>query len=313
MYAWSHSNRAASDEFRAVDGSRERGQQKRDQLGDFFRLAGMAERDAAQGGDELLPCFVFRAFAVRRHALDEGLRGAGFDETRCDAVHAHAVRTELLGQRFAVVGQRGLGGGVGDGRLEQGQAPLDRRDVDDGAGTAFAHGRQEGTVEPHRRHQVGLDRRIPHRIGERERAAARRGRTAHVVDEEIQMPEFLPHDVGHQRRPFGRGHVRREITDRGQGRLRQAARRRDHRGALLHQPADDGGAHALGAARDEGLLAGEAVAAHTPISSDSMAPAWSRKRKCRMTGLPGKLPRTRARKLCRPSVSSRPAGSIMDW
>ena len=49
-----------------------------------------------------------------------------------------------------------------------------------------------------------------------------------------------------------------------------------------------------------------------PFDDDWMDPDWSWKWKCSVIGLPGKLPRTRARSLCRPSASSRPAGSIVD-
>ncbi len=226
--------------------------------------------------------------------------GGGFDEAGGDGVDADAARPEFIGQRLAVAGQGGLRRGVGDGRFIQGQAALDRGDVHDGADAPRHHRRQECAVDPHRAHQVELERLVPHGIGQGQRAPTRRRRSADVIDQQVEVTELALDSVHQAAHAVDAGQVSLHVAHRRHRILRQLARRGDHGGAARGQRTHDGLAHALGAAGDQRPLVFEGVVvdgvAHGLTSREAMLSDCSAKWKASAIGLPGKLPLTSARK-----------------
>jgi hypothetical protein len=78
-----------------------------------------------------------------------------------NADDANPLRTDLVREALAVVGERRLGGGIGEGRFEQRKAPLDRRDVDDDAGALRQHRGKQSAVETNGGKEVGVQGALP--------------------------------------------------------------------------------------------------------------------------------------------------------
>ena len=120
-----------------------------------------------------------------RQPVDQADGGLRLDPAGRDPDHANALRAHLLGQALAVVRERGLRGGVGDGGLGQRQLPLDRGDVDDDAGAPLEHRRQQRAIQPHGREQVQVERALPLPVVEHREAARGRRRAADDMDDDV--------------------------------------------------------------------------------------------------------------------------------
>ena len=103
-----------------------------------------------------------------------------------DRVDPDALRTDLLGQRLGEAGQGGLGravvehGGVG-------QPGVDRADADDRAPARGLHGGQRRAGGPDGGQQVQVQRGLPVLVGDAQEAAGAGGRTADVVDQDVDL------------------------------------------------------------------------------------------------------------------------------
>ncbi len=137
--------------------------------------------------------------------------------------------------------------------------------MNDHARAPLEHRRQQRPIEPDRRQQVEVERAPPFLVVEHGEAARRRRRAAQHMNEDVDAAEPVADRVGHGRAARKRRDIRRD-EKLGIGQIRgPGARRSEHRRAGLAQPADDGRADALGAARDQDALA-EKFTGHRRIS-----------------------------------------------
>lgn len=95
--------------------------------------------------------------------------------SRARRYHPDALGPHLLGQTFAVVGERSLCRGVGNGRLRQRHLPLDRGDMDDDARSLLDHRRQQSPVQAHSRQKIEIELLLPLRVVEDRESARRSG------------------------------------------------------------------------------------------------------------------------------------------
>src|ERR1700682_679884 len=72
--------------------------------------------------------------------------------------------------------------------------------MNDDARTAFDHGRQEASVQPDGGKQILVDGLLPEFIGNRNKAAAWRGRSTDVMDEDVHTLEAAQNLTDHLRR-----------------------------------------------------------------------------------------------------------------
>src|SRR5438445_7872495 len=64
---------------------------------------------------------------------------------------------------------------------------------DDDPGSLLQHARKEFAIEANGGEQVGVEGAPPIVVAEGEDTAARRARAAHVVDQNVEAPETVPH------------------------------------------------------------------------------------------------------------------------
>jgi hypothetical protein len=83
--------------------------------------------------------------------------GRRLNEARSNRIHADTLRPHLLRQPLAISRQRGLGSGIREGRLEQRQSLLNRRDVDGDARASLDHPRQQSAVETDSGKQIDIN------------------------------------------------------------------------------------------------------------------------------------------------------------
>jgi hypothetical protein len=123
--------------------------------------------------------------ASRREARVEGRL---VDQPRRDAVDAHAVRCDLLGDGLAERDHRALGRGVGERPGAAAVPGRERRQVHDRPLLARDHARDGRLHAPEHARQVRVDHLAPQRLGHlHERAPLHE--VAGVVDEHVEPPE----------------------------------------------------------------------------------------------------------------------------
>src|ERR1700719_1631713 len=130
--------------------------------------------------------------------------------------------------------------------------------MNDDAKALPQHCRKKTAVQTHRRKKIELEFLLPGLIGQRQNAAARRGRTADAVDQDIQAAEPLEGCLDDMIRSRARTDIRldelRSVAVSGNG-----SRRGQHRPSASEQTFHNRLANSFGAARNEDSLAGEFV------------------------------------------------------
>ena len=140
------------------------GDKEGDQFRDFFGATGSAERNSAWRVYEVLPGGLLVGPSLFGEPDDQAMCGRRLNEARSNRIHADTLRPHLLRQPLAISRQRGLGisrqrglgSGISEGRLEQRQSPLNRRDVNDDARAPLDHLRQQSAVETDSGKQIDI-------------------------------------------------------------------------------------------------------------------------------------------------------------
>lgn len=149
------------------------------------------------------------------------------------------------------------------------------------AGTPFHHLRSQEAIKADRGHKVQVQFGKPVIVRQGEKAAARRGRAADHVGEDVDAAHTLERRLGQGLPAFGRRQIRPDELDAVDG-LQGSAGCGDHPGAPGQEAVDGGAAQTLAAAADEHTLSSELRGinfdVHVVISSALMASFSSVKR-----------------------------------
>ena len=121
----------------------------------------------------------------------------------------------------------------------------------------FDHRREEAAVESHRRKQVDIDCVLPIDVGKRQRPTAGCGRTADIIDDDVEASVAREHSRDDFVRAGDSADVSGNKFDAGRDFRRRGARRRNDGGAAADEPINNGFANAFGSACHEGALAGK--------------------------------------------------------
>lgn len=220
------------------------------ELGDLLGAGGASEGDPAEGGQDLVPRHSRLDALGGGDAVDEGGGAVGGDRAGGDDVDPDTVGGDLAGQALAVGRQRGLGRGVAQRPVGQGQAALDRGDVDDAPAAGAAHRRDQSAVQAHGGEQVEGKLVVPVLVGERGEAARGGVGAAQGVHEGVGSAEVLVDTGEDQVDPGDRGEIGGHeilVTAAGRG----CAGRSQHGGAGLAQEGRDGGPGAAAGTGDQ--------------------------------------------------------------
>src|SRR3989442_15243560 len=153
--------------------------QEGDQFRDLFGPARPADGNSSERVHQPLAGSVLIGPGLFGEPDDEAMCSRRFDVARRNRIHADALRPNFLRQPLPLGRQPRLGGRIGERRLEQWQAPLDGRDMDDDARSLPQHSWQQSAFEADGGEEVGIDGVLPIRVAQSQHAAPRCGRTAH--------------------------------------------------------------------------------------------------------------------------------------
>jgi hypothetical protein len=135
------------------------------------------------------------------------------------------------------------------------------------------HGRQQGAVQSHGRHQVLVQFLRPLRIVQGRKAAPWRARAAEHIDEHVDAAPLLDHRLRHRGRALGRREIGGDVAH-AFGRMRGHGARRGHDPHTgFVQSLHNCSAYASRSARDQRAPARQLkIEAHAVISSDAIRP-----------------------------------------
>src|SRR3954471_15745008 len=134
------------------------------------------------------------------------------------------------------------------------------------------------------------------------------------MDNDIDPAETIAHRIGHERAPFGGGHICRDKQIGSMRCVRRISSSRENPRTHFPKPRDHRFSNPLRAARDERAAAIQfEIVAHERISSDAILSPSSVKTKSSSIGLPGKFPVSRLVTMILPSFSADVSGSIVCW
>ena len=128
--------------------------------------------------------------------------------------------------------------------------------MDDHARTLLQHRWKEGAIQSDGGKQVRVERMLPIVIGQRQCTPARRGRTAHVVDQDVDAAETILYRLDDLIDPFPRADV---CLDEPIGRAAwgQGSCSGNHLSTSANEAAHNGFANAPGSARNQNSSARE--------------------------------------------------------
>src|SRR4029450_10194088 len=115
---------AGDDVFACGDGGGGGGDEKGDELRYFIGSSRAPDRNAAERGHQGTAGAVVVRARLPGELLDEGDRGLGLDPAGRNPDDADALRTHLLREALAVVGERRFRSGISDRRIVKRELPL---------------------------------------------------------------------------------------------------------------------------------------------------------------------------------------------